>query len=243
MKLITLIVVIFAVQAAVASNLAARLKQRATPADSLSGSSSVNNYLQSLAQSAGSQISAAAASASSEISAAAAESIPATKLIGQSGAAAEGSAADCGQSTCSGNAISWANSGAAGAGLTVDDAVKPIEDWMKDFKSRTANSGNDLLVTAKATIAPLLAKLKRNQIAAVEKLQMTNEEILRHVEETATEHVYNLLRAERIVEEKKEAVEAKKMRLDDVKAEAAEKEMETKILAESSESSQSKASF
>jgi len=98
------------------------------------------------------------------------------------------------------------DSGDSGAGgMSVDDAVKPIEDWMKDFKRRTGDA-TDLYAAAKVTVKPLIDKLKRNQRNAQERLRESNEAILKHVEDAATQHIYALLKIDK---EKMQAQEHK----------------------------------
>jgi len=196
--------------------------------------SSLNSYLQATAQKAAAD-SAAALNTAIHESAAAASSVqgnfPATRLEGH-----EGSAAGC-QGGCG------AGAGAGeGDGLSVKDAVQPIEDWIKDFKTRTGGSDSgDMMKAAKMVIHPLIVKLKRSQHDALEKLEESDSEIVRRVEEQATEHVYNLLRAQHISQSKEDAAEQRKQKLEEVKAEAADKEKEAKMVAEHSHShSQSK---
>jgi len=83
----------------------------------------------------------------------------------------------------------------ASSGPNVDEAVKPIDEWIKDFKKRTG-SGADLYVAARATVKPLIEKLRRNQKAAQQRLRESNEAILKHVEDAATQHIYALLKVD-----------------------------------------------
>jgi len=189
--------------------------------------SSLSNYLQSAAQSAAAQSAAALSVAASESAAAATNaqsSFPASKL--ESSSAGRGESSGCRSFSCgNGNA----------EGPSVKDAVQPIEDWIKDFKARTGGSNSgDMMKAAKMVIHPLIVKLKRSQHEALEKLEESDAEIVRSVEEKATEHVYNLLRAENISQKKEDASEQRKQKLADVKAEAAEKEKEAKMVAENS---------
>jgi len=193
--------------------------------------SSLSNYLQSAAASAAAQSAAALSVAAAESAAAASslQNFPATKL--ESSVHSESS-----------GCRSFANcQNGAGEGTSVKDVVQPIEDWIKDFKTRTSGSNsNDLMASAKTVIHPLIKKLKRSQREALEKLEESDAEIVRHVEEQATEHVYNLLRAENISAKKQDAATERKEKIAEVKAEAAEKEKEARAVAEHSESSKKK---
>jgi len=196
--------------------------------------SSLSSILQSAAQSAAAQSAAALNVAASE-SAAAAQSVqssfPATKLE-SSGATTSSESSGC---------RTWGCGNAANDGLSVKDAVQPIEDWIKDFKHRTGGSNDgDMMAAAKMVIKPLIKKLKRSQRDAIEKLEESDSEIVRRVEEQATEHVYTLLRAENISAKKQDAADARKEKIAEVKAEAADKEKEAKMVAEHSESSKKK---
>jgi len=204
---------------------ALRLKAKMEQMPGMSGS--LSNYIQSTTSQALSQSAAAAAVANSE------SSFPATKLTNLESSA-------CSGGSCGGrNAINWARDSGDDETSRINTVVKPIDDWMKDFKARTAGNGGDLMAAAKATIKPMLDRLKQTQEAAVDKLINSNQEILARVEQTATEHVYNMLRAEKITEDKAEQNEAKKARLDELKGEAEIKATEAKVL-ESSESSHGK---
>jgi hypothetical protein len=101
------------------------------------------------------------------------------------------------------------------AGLqNVDEAIKPVEDWLKDFQKRSLGEGSDLYKAAKATVRPLLMKLQRTMQRAQERLRDSNNAILRHVEESTINHVYALLKADRQKsqqEERKEEMAAKIM--------------------------------
>jgi len=113
---------------------------------------------------------------------------------------------------------------------SVEDAVKPVDEWIKDFKKRTMGDGSDLYAAAKATVRPLLNKLRRSQKKAQLKLQESNDAIVRHVEEVTTQHVYTLLKADAQktkVEERKEEQAAKIL-----DAKSAEKEARDKLNAQ-----------
>jgi len=219
MKFVVAVVLSFLFcEAVVASSLSLRMKIKESES-----ASAINSYLNSMSQSAMAEQSAAVAAAVSQSAAAAASlsSIPATQLVGSE------------QSAASSNCISQACG--EGSGMSVSDAVRPIDDWMKDFKARTSGSGgNDLMAAAKAVVRPLITKLKATQQAAIEKLEESDEGIRMRVEEQATQHVYNLLRAEHITNQKSERAADRKEKLETLKSEAAEKQLETKLAAEHS---------
>jgi len=191
------------------------------------------------------------------------ESIPATQLLGSassaiatptpvgsassastsaSSASASASASPCNSQPACTQVVDSKSSSDSDSGVSPDDALKPIADWIKDFKNSAGADSNDLLSAAKVTVRPLIDKLKRNQEAALEKLRASNKAIVDHVEEATTEHVYNLLRAEKVKEDKEEATESKKEKLAELKSQVDEKKLQEKILT-SSESSESSASF
>jgi len=253
MKFFIVVAVALAVfQAVFASNVALRLKQlpgsavmvsSMPPANSLeSSAAAISNYLQSASAAAQAQSQAALSAATSQ------SSIPATKLLGESSAAmllnSESSASLAGSLSGSqgSGCISHAGcgSGSGNAGMSIGDAVRPIDEWMKDFKSRTAADGTDLMAAAKMTIQPLLQKLKRNQQAALEKLEDSNAQILQDVAEKAATHVYNLLRAQHIKDVNEQSAQAKREKIEEMKSEAAEREAQTKVLLEHSHSESSK---
>jgi len=101
--------------------------------------------------------------------------------------------------------------------MNIEDALAPIDDWLKDFKKRTmgAEGAGDLYAAAKATVKPLIDKLKQNQNSAVQRLIESNQSILTHVEDAAVQHVYALLKVDR---EKMDAQEQKKELADKVLA-------------------------
>jgi hypothetical protein len=93
-------------------------------------------------------------------------------------------------------------------GVSVDDAIKPVDDWLKDFKKRAMGGGGEnLYAAAKNTVAPLIKKLKMTMKRAQEKLADSNKAILKHVEETTVNHIYQLLKADKAREKAKEAQE------------------------------------
>jgi len=102
-------------------------------------------------------------------------------------------------------------------GAAVDEAVAPVSDWLKAFRKRTGNTG-DLYQIAEASVKPLVDRLSNQQQLAVEKLQRSNDAILQHVRQTATEHIYELLQNSKAKEDKEEATEKA------VEKKAAEKE-------------------
>jgi len=121
-------------------------------------------------------------------------------------------------------------------GVSVDEAVRPVDDWIKDFKRRAGDS-SDLYAAAKATVKPLIDKLKRNQHRAQERLRESNEAILKHVEDAATQHIYALLKVDKSKMEQQEAQESLANRVLEAKArEKAMKEEHAAVLGLGSES-------
>jgi hypothetical protein len=160
--------------------------------------------------------------------------IPATQLLpGSSGSSGSGCVGSCGK-----HPIHFKHED---DGLTIDDAVRPVDEWITDFKHRTADS-TDILPAAKATVRPLIDRLKRNQQQAVQKLIDSNEEILMHVEESVTEHVYNLLKAQHIADDKQAQSEAVAAKLEEAQAAVADSQMRASVVAEHSEHSGSASS-
>jgi len=172
------------------------------------------------------QVSGSSLSFSSSLSGSSA--IPATHLESESlsgSLVGSGSGSSgCAQDPCS-NPVSFANNGGGGGGgMGVDDAIRPVGDWLKDFQRRTTGSGNDLWQAARATVKPLVQKLRRNQQRAQERLVESNLAVLRHVEEATTQHIYTLLKSDKSKsedEDRKEEHAAKIM-------EAKKKEKEAK---------------
>jgi len=82
--------------------------------------------------------------------------------------------------------------------MSVDDAIRPVDEWIKDFRKRVTGDGSDMWQAAKATVRPLIQKLLRTQQRAQERLEESNRAIIRHVEEQTTQHIYNLLRADKM---------------------------------------------
>jgi len=117
------------------------------------------------------------------------------------------------------------NNGAGGSGGdqagTVDDALKPVEDWIKDFKKRTSGAGkggNEVYRAAKAIVAPLIHKLHRQMKNAEEKLRDSNRAILSHVEQATIDHVYKLLKADQDKQKSDERKEEHVQKLMDLQA-------------------------
>jgi hypothetical protein len=108
-------------------------------------------------------------------------------------------------------------------GGSIDEAVRPIDDWIKDFRKRTGDS-SDLYTAAKATVKPLIDKLRRNQRRAQDRLRESNEGILKHVEDAATQHIYALLKVDKAKMEQQEAQESLANRV--LEAKAREKAMQ-----------------
>jgi len=140
-------------------------------------------------------------------------------LSGSASFSGSGSGSDCSaQPSCgAGSGSSSFDSSSQSSGPSVDDAVKPIAEWIKDFKHRT-DSGADLYVAAKSTVKPLIDKLRRNQKSAQERLHDSNEAILKHVEDAATQHVYALLKVDRAKMDDQEHKESLANKILDAKA-------------------------
>jgi len=114
------------------------------------------------------------------------------------------SSGSCGSDPCSDNAASTSS-----APMNVEDALAPVADWIKDFKRRTSGAGaNDLYAAARATVAPLINQLKKNQAAALQQLTESNEAILRHVEDATTQHIFALLKVDREKQQQEEAAQS-----------------------------------
>jgi len=170
-----------------------------------------------------------------------ASGIPPSFSSGLSGSLSAGGSlsgsGDCNpQPSCgagSGNSIV---DGSGSSAPSVDDAVKPIEEWIRDFRRRT-DSGADLYIAAKATVKPLIDKLRRNQHAAQTRLHESNDAILQHVEDAATQHIYALLKVDRAKMDDQERKESMATKILDAKAqEKLLKEEHAAILGVGSES-------
>jgi len=123
--------------------------------------------------------------------------------------------------------------------LSVEDSLRPIDDWLKDFKKRTmgAEGAGDLYAAAKATVRPMIQKLRQNQKAAQQRLAESNSNILRHVEEATTQHVYELLKVDREkmdAQEQKQELAAKVMNMKEEEKLRKERDAATLGLASSS---------
>lgn len=141
---------------------------------------------------------------------------------------------ECSHSKCDNSALYLSGSGGGDFGLgggagggegqgpsmSIMDALAPIDEWIKAFRRR-ASGGQNLYRAAKATVAPLIKKLKRTQENAQDKLVQSNDAIIQHVEESVTNHIYNLLRSTR----KKQQVEQRK---EDQEEELKEEEQQDK---------------
>ena len=86
------------------------------------------------------------------------------------------------------------------------------------FNNLTIFSSSFPYPPSPASVQPLVNRLKNQQEQAVEKLQRSNDAILQHVRQTATEHIYTLLQNSKVKEDKEEATEKA------VEKKAAEKE-------------------
>jgi len=148
--------------------------------------------------------------------------IPATSLQSESLSGSLGSGSgSCSPDPCS-NPISFGGGGHGDHGGGVDDAIRPVGEWLKDFQMRTMGRGDDLYQAAKATVRPLISKLHRNQIRAQERLKESNEAVLRHVEEATTNHIYALLKADHSKDEHEQRREEHAARIMEAKEKAKE---------------------
>jgi len=122
------------------------------------------------------------------------------------------------------------SSGGGNGGASVDDAIKPVDEWLKDFKHRTmGGSGENLYAAAKNTVGPLVKKLKMTMKKAQEKLKDSNRAILRHVEEVTVDHVYKLLKADKARQQASEQKEEHVQKIMD--ARDSQKEAQTRANA------------
>lgn len=99
----------------------------------------------------------------------------------------------------------------------VEEALRPIDDWINDFTKRSQLQGS-LWEAARATVQPLLRKLRKSQEDAIDRLRVSNRAIRDNVEDAATEHVYNLLKSKRAIEDAEVAASGKKAQLSSAKA-------------------------
>jgi len=127
----------------------------------------------------------------------------------------------CGSDPCAnndgGDGLSWKERKAQeianmGPRPRVEDALKPIDEWIQDFSKRTDDAGG-LWDAAKATVAPLVKKLEKSQKEAIERLKVSNRAIREHVEDAATQHVYNLLKSKRAIDDAEMNAAEKKEKL------------------------------
>lgn len=77
---------------------------------------------------------------------------------------------------------------------SIESAVSGIDEWLQSFKKKVG-PGESAWLAARSAVKPLITRLKRTQHAAVERLIRSNHDILAHVEEVATEHIFNLVKA------------------------------------------------
>jgi len=117
----------------------------------------------------------------------------------------------------------------------IEDAMKPIDEWIQDFSKRTQLHGG-LWDAAKATVSPLIKKLIKSQSEAIERLKQSNRAIRQHVEDAATEHVYNLLKSKRAIDEAELAAVAKKEQMTEAKDSLASAKEKESAAAESAKS-------
>jgi hypothetical protein len=113
--------------------------------------------------------------------------------------------------------------------MAADEAVQPVEDWLTNFQRRIG--GGTLYQSAQAVVRPLIERLVRTQHRALEDLARSNEEIIAHVEESATNHVYNLLRATNIKQDKQMEDEEKKQKLQEIRDEIKQQQAIAKDMA------------
>jgi hypothetical protein len=79
-------------------------------------------------------------------------------------------------------------------GMSIEEALDGVKQWLDEFQ-RKIGPGQSLWLAAHAAVEPLLTRLKRTQHHAVENLIDSNDAIIQHVEEVATQHIFDLLRA------------------------------------------------
>jgi len=174
------------------------------------------------------QISSSVSSSISSALSSSQSAIPATRLESVSGSGSLSGSSGCVDANpCAGASLA----GAAGdSKSSVEDAVAPVDAWLKDFKKRSLGDGSDLYAAAKATVKPLLQKLKRSQHKAALKLAESNKAILSHVEEVTTAHVYALLKADAQKSKTEERKEEQAAKILDAKS--AEKDAKDKLNAQ-----------
>jgi len=126
--------------------------------------------------------------------------------------------------------------------LTVEQAVAPVNAWIKDFSARTDAGDGDLMSAADAAVRPLLSRLRRNQELAEEKLVSSNQAILSHVAEAAREHIYNLLKAAQKHQELESMKQRKAQERKELLAEKKENELMSSLSESSDESSDASSS-
>ena len=110
------------------------------------------------------------------------------------------------------------------SGPSVDSAVGPVADWIKDFKSRSGAGNGDLFTAARETVRPLLRQMRKNQKKILTKLKDSNEKIVSHVDEEATEHMYNVLKAQKHEEQEERAAIKKVEKAKKLEAQVHQKE-------------------
>jgi len=95
-----------------------------------------------------------------------------------------------------------------------EEVVKPIDDWLDNFKRKELMDGG-LYEAAKVTVMPLIKKLKRTQEDAVERLKKSNRAIREQVEAGAIDHVYNMLQSKRAVDDAQSIAISKQEQIED----------------------------
>jgi hypothetical protein len=166
------------------------------------------------------------------------EQTNATPLESQSGSGCSGLDTQSESDNCpkivytdGGSGIGSGSESAAGPTMSFDEAISPLDDWLKDFRKRMG-AGDDLYSAAKATVQPLVARLRASQEAAEEKLRQSNAAILEHVEEATTEHVYQLLRSQKKASDRDEVAREQAETQTEAEQSAKEAAEEAKLSAE-----------
>jgi len=183
MKLLcTVVLCALAFQLAASENVVARLKAEIEQAGSTSAMPLVSSGSSAIVQTL--------------------SSVSSSGMLPASSGSVASAGSSCGSDPCVGSGQD--------ASLNVNDALRPVEDWIKDFKRKTMGAGGgDLYAAARATVAPLISKLRKNQQAALDQLRESNDAILRHVEDATTQHVYNLLKSDHDKQSKAEEAQSR----------------------------------
>ena len=110
----------------------------------------------------------------------------------------------------------------------INEAVAPIDEWIKGMKKQIG-VGSNLYTAAKATVKPLIQKLKRTQKRAMERLAASNRAILEHVQEAATNHVYKLLKASQTKADTADRLAKREDKLAEIKAKVKQDKAQAKL--------------